>query len=431
MPSASQPEPAAGPVRAVTAGLGDGVLAEPVDEQGSDAAEPGMVVPPPLSYDPDTDTPARSTFPRPIILALISFLIIPAAGLIPAHADPAKIAFLLPGTVVFVVLAGWFAVAQKSTGPDRLKWLWITVIVVLATALFAVGRWSWVVALPVAGAAIGRRSLRTRPVVIGAACCCALGLGVAVWDKASYGNMLTVAILPPMAAFFAYGAARRNEMVSKLRQTRAELARVAVGEERLRIARDLHDLLGHSLSLITLKAELAGRVIGDDPQRAAREIKELETVARQSLTEVRQAVTSYRQPSLAAEIAAARRMLASAGIECRVQAPASYDLPAQADALLAWTVREGATNIVRHSGARNATITLSVTPAEAVAELSDDGAGPPAEAAAPGSGLTGLAERSRKAGGELTVGSGGRRGFRLRVRIPTCRAGPGPDGLTS
>ncbi len=96
---------------------------------------------------------------------------------------------------------------------------------------------------------------------------------------------------------------------------------MAVAEERLRIARDLHDLLGHSLSLIALKAELAGRVIGADPSRAAKEIAELEKVARQSLTEVRQAVTSYRQPGLAAVLAAARRMLSSAGIDCRVQAP--------------------------------------------------------------------------------------------------------------
>jgi two-component system, NarL family, sensor histidine kinase DesK len=139
-------------------------------------------------------------------------------------------------------------------------------------------------------------------------------------------------------------------------------------------------------------------------------------------------VTSYRQPSLAAEIAAAQRMLASAGIECRVQAPSSYTLPAEADALLAWTVREGATNIVRHAGARNATIRLTVAPREAEAEVSDDGAGPASDASAPGSGLTGLAERSRNVGGELTAGSGGGRGFRLRVRVPLSDPEPGPRG---
>ena len=93
---------------------------------------------------------------------------------------------------------------------------------------------------------------------------------------------------------------------------------------------------------------------------------------------MRQAVTGYRQPSLAAELAAARRMLASAGIDCRVDAPGSYDLPPEVDALLAWTVREGSTNIVRHSSARHAGITVAVTGASASAELTDDGAGPPA-----------------------------------------------------
>src|SRR5439155_7143531 len=125
-------------------------------------------------------------------------------------------------------------------------------------------------------------------------------------------------------------------------------------------------------------SELAGRMIETDPQRAAREISELETVARRSLAEVRQAVTGYRQPSLAAELAAARRMLASAGIDCRVDAPGSYDLPPEVDALLAWTVREASTNIVRHSGARHAGISVTVTGASAGAELTDDGAGPPA-----------------------------------------------------
>src|SRR6185295_11034015 len=157
--------------------------------------------------------------------------------------------------------------------------------------------------------------------------------------------------------------------------------------------------LGHSLSLIALKSEVAGRMIESDPPRAAREIAELEAVARRSLAEVRQAVTGYRQPSLAAELAAARRMLASAGIDCRVDAPGSYDLPPEVDALLAWTVREASTN-----GARHARITVTVTGASASAELTDDGTGPGAAetpgaesttraigpTGTPGSGLAGL-----------------------------------------
>jgi two-component system sensor histidine kinase DesK len=237
----------------------------------------------------------------------------------------------------------------------------------------------------------------------------------------------------------------------RLKETRAELARAAVAEERLRISRDLHDLLGHSLSLITLKAELAGRVIGTDPERAAREIAELETVARRSLTEVRQAVTSYRQPSLAAELVSSRRMLASAGIDCRVRVPGAYSLPQSVDALLAWTVREGATNIVRHAAAKHAEIVIEVTDTEASARLSDDGIGASANGAVPGavaeaavagpdatgaqahpgaapaagSGLAGLAERAARLGGSLSAGARPDGGFRLRVSVPLTSAPAG------
>ncbi len=245
-----------------------------------------------------------------------------------------------------------------------------------------------------------------------------------MWQGANSGTILIAALVPPMATFFSYNSGRREALIDELRRTRAELARTAVADERLRIARDLHDLLGHSLSLITLKAELAGRVIAADPDRAAREIRELETVARRSLAEVRQAVTSYRQPRLAAELATARRMLASADIDCRVDAPESYDLASEVDALLAWTVREGSTNILRHSGARHAVIRIHITEAEAVADLSDDGAGAMSQAAAPGSGLAGLAERAGRIGGQLSAGSDGRRGFRLRVRVPPDRLMP-------
>ena len=197
-------------------------------------------------------------------------------------------------------------------------------------------------------------------------------------------------------------------------------------------------------------------MIGTDPERAAREIAELETVARRSLTEVRQAVTSYRQPSLAAELVSSRRMLASAGIDCQLQVPGAYSLPPAVDALLAWTVREGATNIVRHSAARHAEIVIDLTDTEASARLSDDGAGPrgkglraiagaiaggkaadgnskaagsagaeegtgnstAADAGNPGSGLAGLAERAARLGGALAAGAGEDGGFWLRVSVP-------------
>jgi two-component system, NarL family, sensor histidine kinase DesK len=265
-----------------------------------------------------------------------------------------------------------------------------------------------------------------------------------------------------MAALFAYSASRRLETLAMLRQTRAELARVAVAEERLRIARDLHDLLGHSLSLITLKAELAGRVLGSDSARAGREIGELESVARQALADVRAAVAGYRQPDLAAELAAARQLLTAAGVGCLISAPGAAQLAPDIDAVLAWTVREGATNIVRHAMATQATFTIRTSRSSAVAEITDDGYARPASAgdhgarAEPtaswsrpaesqahllpgpmvpgaeltglglaGSGLVGLAERVRGLGGELAAGAVSPHGFRLKVTLPLGQLGDG------
>jgi len=390
---------------------------------------------------------------RVVIGVLVTvFLALPAVSLYAKQGLSGDAAFLVPATVVFVVLVDrWVLVSLPQPGYLRrrdMAILWV--IVVLGAALFAVGQMNWLIALALASAAAGRFAATRPRAAIGVAACAAVGVAVSVWSNLGYGATLAAVGVPLLGGLFAYSAERRNVLFFKLNQARAELARMAVAEERLRISRDLHDLLGHSLSLIALKSELAGRTIESDPPRAAREIAELEAVARRSLTEVRQAVTGYRQPSLAAELAAARRMLASAGIDCRVDAPRSYDLPPDVDALLAWTVREASTNIVRHSGALHATIRVEVTDASASADLTDDGAGPPAARPAPGagagaagpasatglasatgpasgtgpagaaagSGLAGLAERASRLGGTLLAGAGRHGGFRVRVTVP-------------
>ena len=137
----------------------------------------------------------------------------------------------------------------------------------------------------------------------------------------------------------------------ELNEARAELADMAVAEERERFARDLHDLLGHSLSVIALKAELAGRLLADGPHDAANEVAEVEQVARTALREVREAVSGYHQPTLEGELAGARMALSAAGIEADVE-EARVRLDPAVEAVLAWTVREGATNVIRHSGAQ-------------------------------------------------------------------------------
>jgi two-component system sensor histidine kinase DesK len=256
-------------------------------------------------------------------------------------------------------------------------------------------------------------------------------------------------LVVPMAAIGLWGTAFVSQVaaVAELRAARKALARHAVAEERLRFARDLHDLLGHSLSLITLKSELAARLLPAAPERAAQEIRETNGAARRALREVREAVAGYRQPTLREELLGAEEMLAAAGIACRIENDAG-PLPQAADAVLAWAVREGTTNVIRHSRARHCAIRLTRDAGEAGdtggaprtvrVEISDDGhasrsaghdanagktdgeTGQAGQAGEPGgSGLPGLAERvAAVAGADFEVGPLPDGGFRLRVSVP-------------
>jgi len=204
------------------------------------------------------------------------------------------------------------------------------------------------------------------------------------------------------------------EANQQLSQAREQIARLAVGEERLRFARDLHDLLGHSLSVIALKSELAGRLIKTAPGLAAHEIEDIEKVARDALREVREAVTGYRQPTLAAELAGAHEALTAAGIDYRVDQD-HVPLPPAVEAVMAWTVREGVTNVMRHSQAKRCSVRIINKDGRATVDVVDDGRGGMPQ---PGSGLRGLEERVRERGGTLTAEPLPHEGFRLRVTLP-------------
>ncbi|WP_316775566.1 sensor histidine kinase [Streptomyces sasae] len=206
----------------------------------------------------------------------------------------------------------------------------------------------------------------------------------------------------------------------ELRKARATVAQLAANEERLRLARDLHDLLGHSLSLITLKSELAGRMLPDHPDKAAQQVSDIEQVSRQALVDVREAVTGYRRPRLAAELAGAQVALTAAAVTAEVPAdPDLTDVSEDGEAALAWALREAITNVVRHSGATACTVELlrRQTLDGRVLELAveDNGSGGSGKGA--GNGLTGLTERLEKAGGTLEAGRL-KRGFRLVARVP-------------
>jgi len=204
------------------------------------------------------------------------------------------------------------------------------------------------------------------------------------------------------------------EANQQLSQARGQIARLAVGEERLRFARDLHDLLGHSLSVIALKSELAGRLIEKTPGRAAQEIDDIEKVAREALREVREAVSGYRQPTLAAELAGAREALTAAGIEFRSEQD-DATLPPAIESVIAWAVREGVTNVMRHSQAKRCAIRVVNRDGHATVDVVDDGRGGMPDA---GSGLRGLDERVRERGGTMTAEPMPHEGFRLRVTLP-------------
>ena len=218
------------------------------------------------------------------------------------------------------------------------------------------------------------------------------------------------------------GVTRMGSAIRELHAARRELARLAVIEERARLSRDLHDLLGQTLSMITLKSELARHLVTEEPERCAQEISEIERVARNSLREVREAVAGYRQPTLASELEGARQLLSSARISYQID-HIQQVLPPDVDATLAWTVREGVTNVIRHSLARQCRIQVTYENATfSVEVLSDVGQRTQvASAPRPGLGLAGLRERVYRLGGDLEAGPVSLQGkdcFRLSVTLP-------------
>ncbi|MFI6152207.1 sensor histidine kinase [Kitasatospora sp. NPDC051170] len=240
-------------------------------------------------------------------------------------------------------------------------------------------------------------------------------------------NIATFALSAFLSGIAMAGLQRLVSTMKELREARAAVAHLAASEERLRLARDLHDLLGHSLSLITLKSELAGRFMDAGKDEAARaQVADIEQVARQSLIDVREAVTGFRRPTLPVELAAARTALAAAQIRLDA-APELVDawptLATEEAGALAWALRESVTNIVRHGeGATVCTVRADETweadgRRYAVLEITDNGPGP--GKSHPGNGLSGLQERLTLVNGHLTTGPGDQgRGFRLRAAVP-------------
>jgi two-component system sensor histidine kinase DesK len=194
----------------------------------------------------------------------------------------------------------------------------------------------------------------------------------------------------------------------RLRMANTEIARLAVQDERARFSRDLHDILGHSLTVVTVKSELAGRLVEIDPKRAIAEIKDIEDLARQALSDLRSAVSSYREVNLASELASALTALAAASIEAHVPLDAESVDP-DLRAVFGWVVREGVTNVIRHSRAHSCWVELG----HDTLVIRDDGVGEGSPAI--GNGLRGLGERAHADGLVFAAATRPHGGFQVSV----------------
>ncbi|MFI9841963.1 sensor histidine kinase [Nonomuraea sp. NPDC051941] len=212
------------------------------------------------------------------------------------------------------------------------------------------------------------------------------------------------------------GGARLVRLLNELDAARTELAATAVGEERIRVSRDLHDLLGQSLSAIALKGDLALRLLTRDAVAARAEIESLTGVARDALHDVRAITRDQHAVSLRTEIDGAAALLGAAGVETRLDVADLRSLPGSAQSALAWAVREGTTNLLRHSEAGSCTITLSRQHGRIRLEIVNDGVRGAAGLGS-GSGLAGVAERAEAVSGSSEAGVRDGR-FRLSVEVP-------------
>ncbi|WP_165845476.1 sensor histidine kinase [Streptacidiphilus pinicola] len=208
-----------------------------------------------------------------------------------------------------------------------------------------------------------------------------------------------------LTGLVVYGLSRLATLVQELHKARADLARLAVSNEQLRFSRDLHDLLGYSLSAVSLKNELVRRLIPTNPLRACEEVDEVLVISRQALADVRRVASGYRQMSLVSELASAESVLAAADVEVSVEAHDGIEHLGQATStVLATVLREGVTNLLRHSKAANCWITAAIDGEVVRLTIVNDGlvGGPHLPSPHGGSGLGNLQQRVSAIGGRLT-----------------------------
>ncbi len=350
--------------------------------------------------------------------------------------DPLSTVTATPAGIVAGVGLGLFAVAYAVTAAmgfdhrddlHRVTTAGFGVVAALGLGLAAVYGARWVVLLlyvAACGMAVfaGRERLTVALLVLVSVLAAEVLLGLL--HHAETVALLSTLIGTVLASGLVGAVRQMRRLIGELERTRDALATAAVAQERLRFSRDLHDLLGHTLSVIVVKAEVVRRIAERDPPAAAAQAADIEDIGRRALVEIREAVTGYRESGLTAELTRAKGVLSSAGITATVHRTAD-PLPDAADRLLAWVLREATTNVVRHSGAERCDIEISTADGSAALRVVDDGGtnggtngGNSAAATGFGNGLQGLTERLGAAGGTLEAGARDGGGFALVARLP-------------
>ncbi len=307
----------------------------------------------------------------------------------------------LLSTVVFggTYLAIWVRLragrAQLSMRPPlRVALAWLSALVLLGMVMvLSLGEIGTTAVVYVAVASVMLLAARAFLAVVLAL---AVAVALAGWLVPGWGSALGLAFSTMAASIAVFGIRSMMNRNIELIQAHETNAALAADNERNRLARDLHDILGHSLTVITVKAELANRLLDTDPERARAEVADLERLSRDALVDVRRAVAGYRELTLPGELARARTALAAAGIVADVP-NSTEEVASDLRELFAWTVREGVTNVVRHSQAGSCQIVLTPRSVEVI----DDGRGP--SGTATGHGLLGLRERAGAAGATVVT----------------------------
>lgn len=318
----------------------------------------------------------------------------------------AQMVWACTGLAVFL---GLFFAAIKANGTRRVVLATATLLIAFSLA-FTGGNWTTIGIYASATIAELRPARRASLLVGGfAAASCALAL--ASGQPPLYWVLGVVMMI--MVGMVTISRAALLDKNGELAAAQDEVRQFAATAERERIGRDLHDLLGRTLTLIAIKADLAGRLAQSNLTMAEAEMRDVATAARHGLSEVRAAVSGMTGASLSHEIASSQSALAAARIACLLEGAADQIDPGTG-AVLAMALREAVTNVIRHSSARVCKITLIQQPGWLALTVSDDGHG---DAVRAGVGITGLRSRLRAAGGELAI-HGDTNGTRLTARLP-------------